>query len=212
MRLARKGVSSEKIRALGIPFDPKFNELQDKGKIMQKLKLKTEIPTVLIMGGGHGLGPIHAIIDSLDKMDRPLQMIVVAGANKKLYDSLKDKATGLRKETVLFGYATNVHELMSVSDCIITKPGGITCSEVLAKRIPMIIVNPLPGQEANNTAYLTEKCAAIKIDDPKEINLLIDDLFEHPEKLMRMREAEAAISKPHSSMDIARLLLELPHV
>jgi predicted RNA-binding protein YlqC (UPF0109 family) len=75
------------------------------------------------------------------------------------------------KEIVLFGYATNVHELMSVSDIIITKPGGITSSEVLAKRIPMIIVNPLPGQEANNTAYLTEKGAAIKIDKPEEVNI-----------------------------------------
>jgi processive 1,2-diacylglycerol beta-glucosyltransferase len=75
----------------------------------------------------------------------------------------------------------------------------------------MIIVNPLPGQEANNTAYLTEKGAAIKIDDPQVIGQVIDDLLEHPAKLSALRESAAQISKPHSSLDIARLLLELPH-
>jgi processive 1,2-diacylglycerol beta-glucosyltransferase len=145
-------------------------------------------------------------------MARQIQLIIVTGSNKKLYKSLRKKIDKYEKEIVLFGYATNVHELMSVSDVIITKPGGITSSEVLAKRIPMIIVNPLPGQEANNTEYLTQKGAAIKIDKPEEISLVIEDLFDHPAKLSALRESAAQISKPHSSVDIARLLLELPHV
>jgi len=211
-RLMRKGVPFEKIKSFGIPFEPKFNELQDTTKILNKFGLQHGVPTILIMGGGQGLGPIVSVINALDKMDRKLQLIVVTGTNKRLYNSLKNKIVKLRKQVVLFGYATNVDELMSISDLIITKPGGITSSEVLAKRIPMIIVKPLPGQEANNTAYLTEKGAAIKIDDPDEISYFIDDLFIHPEKLSALRECAAQISKPQSSVDIARLLLELPHV
>ena len=211
-RLMRKGVAFEKIKSMGIPFDPKFNELQDRLKLCHKLRLKPDVPTILVMGGGQGLGPITTIVDSLGKMARQIQLIIVTGSNKKLYKSLRKKIYKYEKEIVLFGYATNVHELMSVSDVIITKPGGITSSEVLAKRIPMIIVNPLPGQEANNTEYLTQKGAAIKIDKPEEISLVIEDLFDHPAKLSALRESAAQISKPHSSVDIARLLLELPHV
>ena len=211
MRLGRKGVSLDKIKSLGIPFDPKFNELQDRIKISQKLRLDPDAPTILIMGGGQGLGPIHGIIDSLDSLERKVQMIVVTGTNKKLYSSVKKKIEKCASRIVLYGYASNVHELMSVSDIIITKPGGITTSEVLAKRIPMVIVNPLPGQEANNTAYLTERGAAIKIDDAREIGMVVGDLFTHPDKLSRLRESAAAISKPHSSVDIAQLLLSLSH-
>jgi processive 1,2-diacylglycerol beta-glucosyltransferase len=211
-RLMRKGVPYEKIKAMGIPFDPKFNELQDRNKLFQKFKLKSDLPTILIMGGGQGLGPIKTLIKSLERTENEIQIIVVTGTNKKLYNSLKLDIAKLKRQILLFGYATCVHELMSISDIIITKPGGITSSEVLAKRIPMIIVKPLPGQEANNTAYLTEKGAAIKIDDPEEINLVIDDLLDNPAKLNRIRESAAKISKPHSSLDIARLLLELPHV
>jgi processive 1,2-diacylglycerol beta-glucosyltransferase len=211
LRLMKKGVSFDKIKSLGIPFDPRFNEIQDKQAILKKLRLKPGLPTILIMGGGQGLGPIKTVISSLDKLGRQLQLIVVTGTNKKLYDSLKYKIEKCEKQIVLYSYATNVHELMSISDIIITKPGGITSAEVLAKRIPMIIVNPLPGQEANNTAYLTEKGAAIKIDDPQVIGQVIDDLLEHPAKLSALRESAAQISKPHSSLDIARLLLELPH-
>lgn len=211
MRLACKGVDPGKIKSLGIPFDPKFNEPQDRKSIAQKLGLDPGAPTILIMGGGQGLGPIHGIIDSLDSLERKVQMIVVTGTNKKLYSSVKKKIEKCASRIVLYGYASNVQELMSVSDIIITKPGGITTSEVLAKRIPMIIANPLPGQEANNTAYLTEKGAAIKIDDARQIGAVVDDLFAHPEKLGRLRGSAAAISKPHSSVDIARLLLSLPH-
>jgi processive 1,2-diacylglycerol beta-glucosyltransferase len=212
LRLMNKGVPPEKIVSLGIPFDPKFNEPLDNSVLLSKFNLKPDIPTLLIMGGGHGLGPMTTIISSIEKMERDIQLIVVTGANVKLYNSLKKKFNKSKKRIVLFGYATNVHELMSVSDIIITKPGGITCSEALVKHIPMIIVNPLPGQEANNTRYLIEKGAALEVDDLNRISQVIDDLFAHPEKLSRLRECAVAISKPHSSVDIARLLLEFAHV
>ena len=99
---------------------------------------------------------------------------------------------------------------MSISNIIITKPGGVTTSEALAKRIPMIIVKPIPGQEESNTAYLTKEGAAIKLDRPKDINLVIEDLLTDRPKLNRMREASGPISKPNASIDIARFLLDLP--
>jgi processive 1,2-diacylglycerol beta-glucosyltransferase len=207
MRLMKKGVLAEKIKALGIPFDPKFNQPNNPEAIFHKLKLSPLLPTILIMGGGQGLGPIKTIIKSLEKLSSSIQEIIVTGSNKKLYNSLKRKIKKYKNKILLFGYADNINELMAISNIIISKPGGVTSAEALAKHLPMIIVKPIPGQEVNNTAYLTEKEAAIKIDDPKKTNLIIEDLLSHPAKLGHLRESASRISKPNASLDIARLLL-----
>lgn len=209
LRLEKKGVGAEKIKALGIPFDPKFNEALDRNKLALKMKLDANIPTVLIMGGGQGLGPIKAIVRSLEKVKDEIQEIIVCGTNKKLYNSLKRKIKKYNKKILLFGYANNMHELMRLSDIIISKPGGVTTAEVLSKGLPMIIVKPIPGQEENNTAYLTEKGAAIKVDKPKEINHVVEDLFVNPNKLKNISESERRISKPDASLDIAKLILQI---
>jgi len=209
LRLIKKGVPQEKIKSLGIPFDPKFNEPIDKIRLMRKLKLNPQTPTILIMGGGQGLGPIKTIVKSLEKVKRDIQEIVVTGTNKKLYKTLKRRIKKYKKKVLVFGYLHNIHELMDISNIIITKPGGVTTAEVLAKKIPMIIVKPIPGQEANNTDYLTKKKAAIALDKPREVYLSIQDLLDDPQKLKRISECASAISKPNASLDIARLLLDL---
>ena len=199
----------DKIMSFGIPFDPKFNEPLNKFKITQKFKLSQNLPTILIMGGGQGLGPIKTIFRALEKVHLQIQEIVVTGTNKKLYNSLKRKIKKYKKKILLFGYVNNINELMTISDIIITKPGGVTCAEVLTKHLAMLIVKPLPGQEANNTHYLTEKEAAIKLDEPKGINLIIEDLLKDQDKLNRLCESASRLSKPNASLDIARLLLDL---
>ncbi|MFA5089464.1 MAG: glycosyltransferase [Candidatus Omnitrophota bacterium] len=210
MRLIKKGVEKEKIRPFGIPFDPKFKQGVDKTKVIQKLKLDVGVPTLLIMGGGQGIGPIKTIVTSLDKAGAQFQEIVVAGTNKKLYKSLKGKIRKQKRKIALLGYVDNIHELMDVSDVIITKPGGVTTAEALAKNLAMIIINPIPGQEASNTAYLTSQKAAIKVDDPKQIKEVINDLFSNHIKLKRLREQAALLSKPNASFDIAKFLLAFP--
>jgi processive 1,2-diacylglycerol beta-glucosyltransferase len=122
---------------------------------------------------------------------------------------LRRQVKKYRKRILVFGYIDNINELMSISDIIITKPGGITTAEALARQIPMIIVKPIPGQEASNTAYLTKEGAAIKIDEPENIHFVIEDLLNNPGKLIHLRDAAGRISKPNASLDIARLLLEL---
>ncbi len=203
-----KKVPLKKIKSLGIPFDQKFNEVLDREKLFQKLNLSQSVPAVLIMGGGQGIGPIKTIVRSLEKVKGPMQEIVVTGTNKKLYNSLKRRLKKYKKKISLYGFVGNIHELMCASDIIITKPGGVTTAEVLAKKIPMVIVKPIPGQEASNTAYLTEKGAAIKVDDPKKTNLAVEYLLKNPAKLNEIRELAYCIAKPNASMDIARLLLD----
>jgi processive 1,2-diacylglycerol beta-glucosyltransferase len=161
------------------------------------------------MGGGQGLGPIKKIVKSLEKVKEEIQEVIVAGTNKKLFKSLKRSTKRYKKKIIVLGYSDKVNELMSISNLIITKPGGITTAEALSKKLPMIIIKPIPGQETSNTAYLIEQNAAIKLDKPKEIHQVIDDLLRNRSKLKHLSDSAGRISKPNASLDIARLLLEL---
>ena len=211
MRLIEKGVPVRKIKTFGIPFDHTFNEKVDAHRLKARLGLQTDVFTVLIMGGGQGLGPIKTIVRSLERLFDPMQMIVVCGTNKKLYNSLRRKIKKYKKKCVLFGYTDTINELMSVSDIIITKPGGITTAEALTKQLPIIIVKPIPGQEINNTVYLTKKGAAVKIDKPEEVGRVVQALLLDPQRRTNLRQAAGFISKPDASLDIAGLLLRLGH-
>ena len=207
--LAEKGVDTKKIKNFGIPFDPKFNQVVKNEEVLQRLNLKTNLPKILIMGGGQGLGPLKTIVKSLEKIKKDFQGMIVTGINRKLYRSLKKKIKKSKKKFLLFRFIDNINELMEISDIIITKPGGITTAEALAKKLPMVIIKPIPGQEASNTAYLMKKGAAIKCDNPKEINLAIEDLLDNPAKLKQLSESAQRLSKPNASLDVASLVLEL---
>jgi processive 1,2-diacylglycerol beta-glucosyltransferase len=209
VRLMNKGIALHKIKSLGIPFDPWFNVQLEPHKIFEKFNLNPYLPTILIMGGGQGLGPIKSIVKSLEKAKNEIQEIVVTGMNIKLYKAMKKMIKKYKKRISLYGYVNNINELMAISNIIITKPGGVTIAEVLAKKIPMIIVKPIPGQEANNAAYLTRQKAAIRLDRPERINLVVEDLLQHPDKLDALAESASQISKPNASIDIAKLLLSL---
>ncbi|MDD5079226.1 MAG: glycosyltransferase [Candidatus Omnitrophica bacterium] len=208
-KLAKKGVPSHKIKPFGIPFNPDFNAAVDKEKIKHKLNLDPKVKTILIMGGGQGLGPIKTIVKSLERVKEPIQELIVTGTNRKLYHSLKKKIRKYKKKIQLFGYANNVNELMVASDIVITKPGGITTSEALAKRLPILILKPLPGQEMNNCTYLVQQKAGIRIDKPQKIHYIIDELIANPDKLDSLSQAAGRISKPEASLDIARFVLNL---
>ena len=107
------------------------------------------------------------------------------------------------------GFIQNIHELMHISKIILSKPGGVTTAEVLSIGLPMVIVKPIPGQEINNTNFLTHKGAAIKVDEPAEAYKIIDELLDDKSKLDQLKLAALKIAKPNASMDVANLLLSL---
>ncbi|OGX27427.1 MAG: hypothetical protein A2879_05175 [Omnitrophica WOR_2 bacterium RIFCSPHIGHO2_01_FULL_49_10] len=207
-KLAEHGIPREKIKVYGIPIDPKFANDVDTDAVSEKLGLDTKKPTVLIMGGGQGLGPIAELVNELNRTSRTQQMIVIAGSNNRLFDWLERRKRSLRIKTAVYGFTSEVDELMSVSTLIVTKPGGLTISEALSKRLPIIILNPIPGQEAKNTEYLLSEGAAVKADSAADAALLTDMLLGHRSKLEQMRGNAQRIAKPRSSVDIARLILE----
>ncbi|HDM08771.1 MAG TPA: glycosyltransferase [Candidatus Omnitrophica bacterium] len=210
-KMINNGISEDRIKILGIPVKPEFNDFLEKTQIIRKLNLDSTIPTILVMGGGRGLGNIKQIVHLLYKIDIPFQMIVLAGVNKSLFNYLKrkQKKWSKRKKILVYGYVDNVHELMTVSDILISKPGGITTAEALAKGLPMVIFNPLPGQERSNTEFLLKIGAAIKCEHLSDLPILIKDLFLNRDKLKIMSMNARRHGHPDSSLKIAREVLVL---
>ena len=187
----------------------KFADKPTKQKAAQSLGLDPQVPTVLIMGGGQGLGPIKKVVESLLKLSQPVQLAVIAGVNTKLLDWLKKTKDKTHKKILIYDYASNVHELMDASTLIITKPGGMTTSESLAKGLPMIIVNPIPGQEMHNTDFLIKKGIALRVDDVEDIAREVEALLGSPQRLSAMSKAAYEHGKPYAARDIADLVVSL---
>jgi processive 1,2-diacylglycerol beta-glucosyltransferase len=208
-RFIKKGVEANKIHVMGIPISYTFAEQLDKQAVRKDLGLAPHIPTLLIMGGGQGLGKIKGAVKSLIASELAVQMVVIAGANLKLYRWLSRVAKTSPKRIVAYDYTDNVHELMEAADLIVTKPGGMTTSECLAKGLPMVIINPLPGQEARNADFLLEKGVAIYVHDVKDLVDEVDILLRSPERLRAMAQAARENGKPHAADHIARLVKDL---
>lgn len=208
-KLIDNGVEPAKITALGIPIDAKFRQAVDKREVLKKLGLDQGVDTALIMGGTQGLGPIKELVISLDRSSLPLQMIIACGTNKRLFRWLRRRKRHFRKKTALFSFADNIDELMQASTIIITKPGGITTAEALAKGLPMLIINPLPGQEAMNTKILLKEGVAVKAENPADVVIVLEELLYNKAKLGQMSERARALAKPDSAVSIAKLMLEI---
>ncbi len=205
-KLIANGIDASKIKSFGIPIDPKFRNSLNKETICSCLGIKSDRPCVLIMGGTQGLGPIKKITRLLDKSHIDLQLIIACGTNKKLYNALARRR--YRKNVKILSYAPNIDELMQIADIILTKPGGITTAEALAKGLPMLIVHPLPGQETMNTKFLLDEGVAVKAESPEDVLVLLEELLENRNKLKGMSDRAAALAKPDSSIKVARLMLD----
>src|SRR3989338_3213429 len=207
-RLVAKGAAPERVRVYGIPLRPRFNEPVDRTVIAGKMGLDPAAPTILVMGGGQGLGPIKKIVKSLGRMNMYVQIIVLSGINKKILNSLRRYAAAADKRILVFEFVNNVEELMTLADLIITKSGGMTTAESLAKGLPMVIVNPIPGQEMRNADFLIQQGIGIRVHDVDDVGKEAEVLLRSPERLAAMRKSALVHAKPHASMDIARLILE----
>ncbi len=210
-RYIKEGIPKDKIKVFGIPIRMKFAEAVGRQKSAAKIGLDPQVATVLIMGGGQGLGPMKETVKSLVRLPRALQLIVICGTNVKLVHWIKKVQRQTSKKIVFYDYASNVDELMEASTLIVTKPGGMTTSECLAKGLPMVIVDPIPGQEERNSQFLVNQGIALRVDDKRHIAKAIDGLLNDPKQLAAMRAAALNNGKPTAAQDIARLILNGSH-
>lgn len=194
----KKGISRGEIVPLGIPINPKFAEKVDKQEARRQLGFEDKT-TILVMGGSMGHGKIARTIKELDTSDDDFQVVTVCGRNSRM--KRKIDALELKHRVYNFGFVTNVDLLMDASDCIITKPGGLTTSEALAKGLPMIMANPLPGQEDRNVEFLLNNGAAMMLSKTFPVDEALYQLFQNNVRLRNMCEVVAALGKPNATRD-----------
>jgi len=203
------GVAQQNIEILGIPISVNFLTSYPKEAVAQELGFVYKLPSVLIMGGGLGLGPIKFIAQHLDDLEQDFQIIVVCGRNQRLYQwFLKNKRT-FKKPLFIFGYTDSVDKIMDFSDIIITKGGGITISESLAKGLCIIVTNPIPGQEERNVEYLNKLQAIVRADRAETVAEVVGNILNNPKDMYRFKERAKANSFIDSSLRIVDLILEL---
>ncbi len=205
----RKGFRKEQLRAFGIPIHPKFAVTVPKEKARARVGLKPGTTTVLLMGGGTGYGNLDETVADLDEMDmgKDFQVAVVCGKNTAVKERIE--ARTYTHNVLALGFVDYIDVLMDASDCIVTKPGGLTTSEALAKGLPMVIVNPIPGQETRNTEFLLNSGAAVFTNDFADPAELVCDLLSSEERLAAMRACIAEIAHPNSTADACEFVMGL---
>lgn len=207
--LISRNIPEQKIRVLGIPIEPPLKEFNQQS-LLQEIGLKGNRFTVLIVGGGFGVGPIKELVFSLEQLSEQIrdkaQLIVVCSRNQKLLVQLEAVASRLKMDIKIFGFVDDLYKMMAASDVLISKSGGLTTSEALGQGLPMIIIAPIPGQETKNCELLVKNGAAIRIDQPFQIKETIEELIKMPDSLQRMRKNALRLARPNSADDIVNLI------
>lgn len=208
--IADEGADPEKVYPLGIPVNPEFMKSKDLESVRSDLQLK-DCFTVLLMGGSFGAGNLKDILCELADIDEDFQIVVVAGRNtalKERLDSVVEMNNYGGKVRVL-GFTRQVAELMSLSDILISKPGGLTTTEAFLKQIPLIIPFFIPGQEEENVDFLLNHGLAFRTTRKYSLKVLIKGLINQPTRLDAMRERMATYAKPYAARDLATLGVQL---
>jgi processive 1,2-diacylglycerol beta-glucosyltransferase len=205
-RLADRGIPREKISVTGIPVMPQFSSPLERAVCAREIGLAPEKFTILMMAGGAGVGSLDELAERLLRLPGEIQLVALAGRNADLLQRLQAQA--LRHPGRLFplGFTTTVERLMTAADLVVTKPGGLSVSECLAKRRPMLLVSPIPGQEERNADYLLESGAALKAVDGATLAFKLARLLADRPLLAAMGAAAERIGRPHAGAEVVALI------
>ncbi|HSU65235.1 MAG TPA: hypothetical protein VLJ39_00060 [Tepidisphaeraceae bacterium] len=203
------GIPADSIRVTGIPIHPVFSQPKDRGECLKRQGLVGDRPVVLQLAGGFGVGPIEKLFRGLLEVELPLEIVAVAGRNEEVKGELEQIQPPPRHRVKVLGFTDQIDELMCVADDDLSKPGGLTTSEVLARGAAMAIINPIPGQESRNSDFLLENGAAIKINNVGTLPLKITQLLRDKARLESIKANARRIARPQAAFDVARLALDL---
>jgi processive 1,2-diacylglycerol beta-glucosyltransferase len=203
------GVPRGQATATGIPIHPVFSEAKDHAACLAKHGLKGDRPIVLQLAGGFGVGPIEKLYRALLEVEIPLEVVVIAGRNEKVRAQLDAVDPPARHHAKVMGFTADIDELMAVTDLVVSKPGGLTTSETLARGAAMVIVHPIPGQESRNSDYLLENGAAIKVNNLATLPYKVSALLREPQRLARLKDNARRLGRPRAAFDVVERSLAL---
>lgn len=201
-RLHSAGVPAERAIVTGIPVMPGFVHRPDRGNAAARLALDATKTTVLMMGGGSGIGMDAVMVRRLLEQLPDMQLVVMAGRNRTLLATLTAMAADFPDQLRAIGFTDEVPALMACADLAITKPGGLSTSECLVAGLPMLLVNPIPGQEERNAAWLMQEGVALRADDPVTLQFRLSRLLHDRSSLARMRTKALSLAAPRAAHEL----------
>jgi processive 1,2-diacylglycerol beta-glucosyltransferase len=204
------GLPADRIEVTGIPVEPEFGAPVDANAVLERHGLQPGRPTLLVAGGALGMSPATAVVRQLLQLDRDFQAIIVCGKNEEMLneivDLLKDRPADFR----VFGYTKEMSDFMSVATILLSKPGGMTTAEAVACGLPMMILDPIGGQEERNADVLLEAGAAVKCTEVTLVAHKLRRLLDDPERLRQMSRNARSLGHPNAAAEISRIVLEEP--
>ncbi len=204
--LAIKGIDPSRIVRAGIPIMPEFAEALPRAEARRKLGLDADTPTILAMGGGWGAAGQDELVQSLFEF-APVNVLAVAGRNEKMRAKVAALKPPAGVKVQALGFVNNVHELMAASDLCVTKAGGLTTAECMALGLPMLVPNPIPGQEERNAEYLCEYGACMLARSPGSLRYKLRKFLGDSALRTRMQQAAKQSGKPAAAQAILQTVL-----
>lgn len=205
------GLPADRVRVTGIPIDPVFAAPIDKEAIRKRFGLSADVPMLLVAGGTLGLSPAAAVVRRLIKLDLPFQAVVVCGRNEEMRKEIATLTANHNARFRVLGYTTEMRDLMGVATLLLSKPGGLTTAEALACGLPMVILDPIGGQEERNSDMLLENGAAVKCGEVTVLAHKLTALLSDPARIARMADAARSLGKPNAAREIAAHVIESVH-
>lgn len=208
LALHRWGVPPAATTVTGIPVQPLFSRPKDRAECRTRQGLSADRPVILQLAGGFGVGPIEQIYCTILSVATPLELVIVCGKNTELKSQLDRCPVPAQHRARVLGFTDQMDELMCAADIVVSKPGGLTTSEILARGAALLIVNPIPGQESRNSDYLLENGAAVKASGTATLAYKLGKLLESPERLASIKSSAARLGRPRAAYEVAARAIE----
>jgi processive 1,2-diacylglycerol beta-glucosyltransferase len=206
-QLIERGIASNIVQVTGIPVSPALAQPKSQQELRPHWLVRTDEPLIVLFGGGLDAGRVRTIVKGMLNSSLSGTLVVVAGRNASLLAELNDLKGRPGLELQKLGMINKVDDLIVAADLVVTKAGGLIVSEVLARGRPMVIFDPIPGQEESNTDYLVGTGAAVTIRLPQHVPFAVEQLLHDRERLTAMSHAAHAIGRPRAALDIAEQVL-----
>jgi processive 1,2-diacylglycerol beta-glucosyltransferase len=207
--LIKQNISSDRIRVTGIPIHSLFSHKTNRTETQLYFGLDPGAVSILILSGGMGIGNVAELVKTVQDIPikQKVRYIIVAGKNTKLKNQLQEIAMQSRISLHIIGFTDEMHLLLDAVDIVVTKAGGMTISECLAKGLPMLIVDPIPGQEEKNTDYVVSNNAAIAVKKMDELPQQLTNLINDQKLRKELQQNAVALAKPNAAIDIVKDIL-----
>ena len=210
--LVQKNINENKIIVTGIPVREEFLIPHNKEQILADLNFATNKKTILFFGGGEfGLGKDMTlkVFECLLSRCPQTQIIAISGRNEVMKNKFENfvEQYSRKNDVRIFEFTNKVAEYMSIANLVVTKPGGLTSSESLVSHLPMVLINPIPGQEEENAEFLENKKVAKWIKKDDDINFILNILVNDETILNNMKEKTYLIAKPNATENICKIIM-----